>query len=45
MYEIFKSRGKVVSGIVIALAGLLMIALRLLIFTAKLIVGMAHKIR
>ena len=35
----------VASGIVIALAGLLMIVLRLLIFNAKLIVGKAHKIR
>lgn len=35
----------VVSGIVIALAVLLSVTLKLLTTTAKIIVGMAHKIR
>ena len=43
--RISRVASNVASGIVIALAGLLMIVIRLLIFTAKLIVGMAHKIR
>lgn len=43
--RISRVAANVASGIVIVLAGLLMIVLRLLIFTVKLIVGMAHKIR
>ena len=43
--RISRVAANVASGIVVTLAGLLMIVLRLLIFTAKLIVGMAHKIR
>ena len=42
--KFFKSRGKCCVGIVIApLAGTLMIVLRLLIFTAKLVVGISSQ--